>query len=265
MRILLASTYIVAGALVCGGCATKKYVRNTTAPIQAKVDQVGEQATRNTQAIDDTRNQVKQVDEKSQSGIAAAQARAGAADQHAADADQHAAGALSRANQAFDGGERNTQAIEKLRQVVANLDDFKLQTSVAVPFGFNRAKLTPEAQQDLDKVAASARAYKRFFLTIEGYTDSTGNREYNDALSRRRADAAVEYLVAKCDIPVYRVHTIGLGPEKPVDPEKSRAARAKNRRVEIKVFSADQAGSSPNLTTSLNGAGQADTSGIAPR
>ena len=49
------------------------------------------------------------------------------------------------------------------------------------------------------------------------------------------------YLVAKHDIPVFRIHMIGLGQEKPVDEAHNREARAKNRRVEVKVFNADQA------------------------
>ena len=51
----------------------------------------------------------------------------------------------------------------------------------------------------------------------------------------------MEYLVAKHDIPIYRIHTIGLGQEKPVDEARNSAARARNRRVELKVFNADQA------------------------
>src|SRR5450755_1855656 len=96
MNKILAATCIITAALIAGGCATKKYVRNTAAPIQAKVDQVGEQTSHNGQQIEDTRSQVKQVDEKAQTGISAAQERAGAADQHAAAADQHAGEALSR-------------------------------------------------------------------------------------------------------------------------------------------------------------------------
>jgi hypothetical protein len=46
--------------------------------------------------------------------------------------------------------------------------------------------------------------------------------------------------VSKHDIPIYRIHMIGLGMDKPVDDARNRAARAKNRRVEVKVFSADQ-------------------------
>jgi outer membrane protein OmpA-like peptidoglycan-associated protein len=240
--------------MLAGGCATKKYVRNTTAPIQAKVDQVGEQTTRNGQQLEETRGQLKQVDEKAQAGISAAQERASAADQHAAAADQHAttadqhAGeAMNKANQAAQVGEQNQQAIVSLRGVIANIDDYKLQTSVAVPFQFDKYMLTNEAKAELDKLAGDVKADKRFFIAVEGYTDKTGSHAYNEALSRRRADAVVQYLVAKHDIPIYRIHMIGLGEEKPVDDGRGRQARAKNRRVEVKVFSADQ------LTATLRG------------
>ncbi|HTS65630.1 MAG TPA: OmpA family protein [Candidatus Acidoferrales bacterium] len=241
MKTLLATTCLLTGALLAGGCATKKYVRNTTAPVQAKVDQVGEQTSRNSQQIEETRGQVKQVDEKATTGISGANERASAADQHAATADQHAGEAMNRANAANQLGQQNTQALNSLRGVIANLDDYKLQSSVAVPFGFNKYSLTDESKQDLDKLAGDVKADKRFFIAVEGYTDSTGSRAYNEALSEKRADAVVHYLVAKHDIPIYRIHQIGLGMEKPVDDAKNREARAKNRRVEVKVYSADQA------------------------
>jgi outer membrane protein OmpA-like peptidoglycan-associated protein len=244
MKAFLATTCIVTGALLASGCATKKYVRNTTAPIQAKVDQVGEQTTHNSQQIDDTRTQltgqIKQVDDKAQNGISAAQERASSADQHAGLADQHAGEAMTKANQAAQVGDQNTQAIDGLRSAISNIDDYKLQTSVAVPFKFNKYALTDESKEDLDKLAGDLKTDKRFFIAVEGYTDSTGSKAYNAELSRRRAEAVQGYLVAKHDIPVYRIHIIGLGEEKPVDEARNRAARAKNRRVEVKVFSADQ-------------------------
>ncbi len=247
MKAFLATSCIAMGALLAGGCATKKYVRNTTAPIQAKVDQVGEQTTQNGQQIQDTRNQVKQVDERAQSGISAAQERASTADQHAQQADQHASAAMDKANQATQMGEQNKQELASLRQVVSNIDDYKLQTSVSVPFKFDKYALSNDARQDLDKLVTDVKGDKRFFIAVEGYTDNTGSKAYNEALSRRRANSVVEYLVAKHDIPIYRIHMIGLGEEKPVDDARSRAARAKNRRVEVKVFSADQ------VTASLTG------------
>jgi outer membrane protein OmpA-like peptidoglycan-associated protein len=247
--------------LLAGGCATKKYVRNTAAPIQAKVDQVGEQTTHNGQQIEDTRNQVKQLDEKTANGISSASERASSADQHAATADQHAATAdqhageaMNRANAANELGEQNSQGLNSLRGVIANIDDYKLQTSVAVPFAFNKFVLTSESKEDLDKLAGQVKAGKRFFVAVEGYTDSTGSRAYNEALSQKRADTVVHYLVSKHEIPIYRIHMIGLGMEKPVDDARSRVARAKNRRVEVKVFSADQ------VTAGLNTGGSVGTS-----
>ncbi len=242
MKAFLATTCIVTGALLAGGCATKKYVRNTTAPIQAKVDQVGEQTTQNGQQIQNTQTQVKQVDERAQNGISAAQEKASSADQHAATADQHATDAMNKANQADTKADQSMNSVNSLRNVVANLDDYKLQTSATVPFKFNQYKLSPDAKQDLDKLAQDVQPDKRFFIAVEGYTDKTGSKEYNEMLSRRRADAVVEYLVAKHDIPIYRIHMIGLGDEKPVDEARNRTARAKNRRVEVKVFSAELTG-----------------------
>lgn len=235
MKRFLATTCILTGAMLAGGCATKKYVRNTTAPIQAKVDQVGEQATKQGQEIQENRTQLKQVDEKAQSGISAAQERAATADSHAADA-------MNKANQATDTANKNTEALNNLRQVVSNLDDYKMQTEVTVPFKFNKANLSPDAKQELENMAKNLSGMKRYFIAVEGYTDKTGTVQYNQTLSRRRADAVVEYLVAKCDVPIYRIHMVGLGEEKPVAEGRTRAARAKNRRVEVKLFSAEQTG-----------------------
>src|SRR5436305_14837846 len=135
MRAFLA-TCIVTGSLLAGGCASKKYVRNTTAPIQAKVDQVGEQTTQNSGQIQDTRNQAKQVDERAQSGISAAQERAATADQHAGDAMNRATTAEQKATTAGQNADKALEGVSSLRSVVANLDDYKLQTATTIPFKF---------------------------------------------------------------------------------------------------------------------------------
>src|ERR1039458_8419140 len=80
MKALLATTGILTMTLLTGGCATKKYVQNTTAPIQAKVDQVGDQTTKNGQQIQRTGSEltasINGVDEKAQNGISAAKEQA---------------------------------------------------------------------------------------------------------------------------------------------------------------------------------------------
>src|SRR6516165_3743149 len=138
MKGFLATTCIATGTLLAAGCATHKYVRYTAAPIQAKLDEVGEQASRNSQAIEDTKNQVKQVDEKAQSAINAAQERASTADQHALTADQHAVDAMNKANQigqtanqAAQSADQAIRGLDSLSQV-ANIDGYKLKSSATV-------------------------------------------------------------------------------------------------------------------------------------
>jgi outer membrane protein OmpA-like peptidoglycan-associated protein len=256
MKGFLATASVVTGALLAAGCATHKYVQNTTAPIQAKVDQVGDQTNKNSQAIDDTKKQVQDVDDKAQSGISAAQERASTADQHANDAMNRANQANQAAGQAAQSADQANHGLDALRQVVANIDDYQLQTSATVPFKFNQYMLTPDAKQDLDKLADDIKPDRRFFIAVEGYTDNIGDKQYNQALSRRRADSVVEYLVSQHDVPIYRIHMVGLGEDKPVDSAANRAARAKNRRVEVKVYTADK------VTASLD---QNPGVGSAPR
>jgi outer membrane protein OmpA-like peptidoglycan-associated protein len=147
---------------------------------------------------------------------------------------------MNKANDASSLANQDSEEIKSLRQVVSNLDDYKPVGDLTIPFAFNKFTLTDKDRTDLDSMVDNASKNKRYFIAVEGFTDSTGSREYNESLSRKRADAVTEYLVAKHDIPIYRIHMIGLGQEKPVDDGHTRAARAKNRRVEIKVFSADE-------------------------
>jgi len=254
MKALLISTVLIAGAgLLFSGCATKKYVRNTTAPIQAKVDVVGEQANKNSESIEETRSQLKDVDDRAQNGIDAAKERASTADHDALTADRHASDAMNRANEASRTADQNRQGLDQLRGVISQIDDYQLQTSLSVPFRSAQYSLSNTAKADLDKLAGEVKSDKRFFIAVEGYTDKVGSVGYNENLSRRRADSVVEYLVAKDEIPVYRIHMVGLGERNPVDPGSNRAANARNRRVEVKVFSADQATSVLSATTDAAG------------
>jgi outer membrane protein OmpA-like peptidoglycan-associated protein len=221
---------LTAGALVGSGCATKKYVKQTVDPVSGRVDQVASQTNQQGQTLDATRKDV----EKNQQDISATRETANAADARAGDA-------MNAANTAGTKADQNTRALGELRNTVANLDDYKPANVVVVPFKFNKYTLTPEGKAELDKMAQAKSEWKRYFVAVEGFTDKTGTDTYNDILSRRRAEKVVQYLVAKHDIPVYRIHEIGLGKDKPVDDGKGREARAKNRRVEVTVYSADAA------------------------
>jgi outer membrane protein OmpA-like peptidoglycan-associated protein len=221
---------IVASSLLGSGCATKKYVRNTVDPVSNKVDQVASQSNQQGQALDATKKDVAQ----NQQDISATRETARGADARAGDA-------LTAANLAGSKADQANRGLDELRNTVANLDDYKPASAVVVPFGFNRYLLTPDGKSELDRMAQSKDQWKRYFIAVEGFTDRSGSESYNDALSKRRADKVVQYLVSKYDIPVYRIHEIGMGKDKPADDGRGSAANAKNRRVEVTVYSADAA------------------------
>lgn len=240
MNTNLAVSVLLTGAMLAGGCATKKYVRNTAAPIQAKVDQVGEQTTRNTTATEEARKEIKDVDQRAETGISAAKERAMTAESRATEAMTKATEVGAVATEAKVASQKNSSDIAMLRNVVTNIDDYKLASEATVLFAFGKDKLSDDAKQQLDKIATEKGNLKRFVIAVEGFADKIGSASYNTALSQRRAQGVVNYLVSKHDIPIYRIYTVGLGTEKPADEGKTREARSKNRRVEIRLFSADQ-------------------------
>jgi outer membrane protein OmpA-like peptidoglycan-associated protein len=226
--ILILSTGVILGS----GCATKKYVKQTVDPVTNRVDQVAAQSNQQGQTLEATRKDV----ERNEQEISRTRETANAADQRAGEAMNAANSAGTKADQANGAV---TQLREQLRSTIANIDDYKPASTVVVPFGFNKFALNDAGKAELDKLGQSKDQWKRYFIAVEGFTDRTGTANYNDALSRRRAEQVVKYLVAKYDIPVYRIHEIGLGEDKPADEGHGRAANMKNRRVEVTVYVAD--------------------------
>ena len=229
---------LILGATIFAGCATKKFVTNTTEPIRGKIDRIGEQANKDSAAIEQNGKEIKAVDERAQSGIGAARERAMTAENKAAEAMARAVEAARTAEEARAAAARNAAQLESVRNTVSKIDDYKPVAGTTVQFAFGQDKLSDEAKNDLDNLIAGAVNLKHFTVVVEGFTDPIGSAAYNNDLSRRRASAVVSYLVTRHNIPVYRISMAGLGSEKPVEDGKTRAARSKSRRVEVKIFSA---------------------------
>ena len=97
-------------------------------------------------------------------------------------------------------------------------------------FTFDSAEVTPEAQLILQRQAEWLKRYPNVTVTIEGHTDERGTREYNLALSERRAQAARNVLVA-LGISASRMSTLSYGKERPDVPGSTEEAYAQNRRA----------------------------------
>jgi OOP family OmpA-OmpF porin len=214
---------LLSGASLLSGCATKNYVHENVNPLKTKIDEVAQQVSQQGTELQQTRQDV----DKNATAISATDEKATAADQ--------------RATEALNGMKQNQQEINQLRKVVANIDDFKVIDQTTVLFPINSARLHNEDKQHLDHLVSNTISLKRYFLAIAGYTDQTGSAAYNLALSKRRADAVVLYLAGQRNVPFYQMRTIGFGEEQLVDDGTSPEARAMSRRVEVRIYSADDA------------------------
>jgi outer membrane protein OmpA-like peptidoglycan-associated protein len=226
--------------VVSVGCASKNYVRQETTPLINKTNELDDLTAKNSKDI-------KDVDARAQAGIQQVQAKA-------VEVDQKAQAAGQQADQAQTLATNAVHRVDTLQSTVANLDNYRVVTETSVHFGFDKDNLTKDAKAALDQIAGDVPNTKGYILTVEGATDSVGASEYNYSLSQRRADAVIQYLAAEHNIPAHKIYLIGLGKDKPVESNKTREGRAKNRRVDVRLMTNTTA-AAPSASTASPSSG----------
>jgi OmpA-OmpF porin, OOP family len=218
---------LLAGSMVASvGCSTKNYVKQQTTPLINKTNELDDMTAKNSRDI-------KDVDARAQAGIQAVNAKTTEVEQKAQSAGQTAASAQQTADAA------NTR-VGVLTNTVANLDNYHPVAETSVKFGFNKDNLTPKAKEALDQLAGSISSTKGYLIALEGGTDSVGPADYNYDLSQRRANAVIQYLASKYNVPAHKIYVIGLGKDKPVETNKTASGRADNRRVDVRLMTNTQ-------------------------
>lgn len=101
-------------------------------------------------------------------------------------------------------------------------------------FDFDSIQLTPEAMDILAKKGKWLRDNPSARVTIEGHCDNRGTNEYNLALGEGRAQSAKTFLM-DLGIDISRLNTISYGEERPLDPQQTEMAWAKNRRAHFVI------------------------------
>jgi outer membrane protein OmpA-like peptidoglycan-associated protein len=132
--------------------------------------------------------------------------------------DQHAGQAMAQARMAQEIALGNVKR-EEIRTATLHFD-------------FDSAKLKDEGHADLDAVVEDLKSNPNYMALISGYTDATGDDEYNVGLAQRRAAAVNHYLAANLGNDFVRVAYIGLGEIKPIGDNATRDGRSQNRRVD---------------------------------
>ncbi|HTR04782.1 MAG TPA: OmpA family protein [Thermoanaerobaculia bacterium] len=201
------NSMLTVGALLLGSfgltaCASKKYV--------------GEEVAKSSAATDKRINDVE-------SQVEATQTKVKAHDTKLAELDNATRQALERAQEA------GKLAEGKFVYSLVLSDD-------AAKFPVNKYEVSKEAQDALNAFAERLKSENRnVYLEIQGHTDATGSDAYNMKLGSERAEAVRRYL-NKQGVALNRMSTISYGSSEPVESNKTKEGRSKNRRVVIIVL-----------------------------
>jgi len=233
--VLLASAI-----LIVSGCATRKYVRN----------QVKTSSDALTAQIEATQGEIKEVRDdvnKLNSRVSDVDTKVSGVDTKVSQLDTRTSeqfnsvrgdiqNTVQRTSQAQSTAERAANGVTTLDQKFQNRNQYSTTDEKTVQFKLNSATLDPLYNDVLDEIANILMQNPDAILVLEGRTDSTGAKDYNVKLGERRVDAVRQYLGVEKGIPVYRIHVISFGAEKPLAENKTREGREKNRAVTMTIL-----------------------------
>jgi len=119
-------------------------------------------------------------------------------------------------------------------QVVRDGDNLRLVMPNNITFGVNQATLNSSIYGTLNAVVKVLNEFNETRLQVAGHTDSSGDANYNQELSVRRANNVGDYLKSQ-NVSSSRLVTVGYGESRPIASNSSASGRAENRRVELLI------------------------------
>jgi outer membrane protein OmpA-like peptidoglycan-associated protein len=135
------------------------------------------------------------------------------------------------------GFAEQTAATEALRSRVADIDNYNVKGTTNVYFDTGKHNLSGQAQSELCAAATQAQAMDNALLLVVGYTDSTGDYDFNQDLSEKRASRVVNYLQQACGWKPYRMLTpTGMAEADPAADNSTPYGKAQNRRVAVNIL-----------------------------
>lgn len=151
-----------------------------------------------------------------------------------------AAEARAEAEEARAESEEAAERARKLQEELAELQAQQTERGIVLTLGdvlfdFDKATLRSGAQQNLARLVRFLEENPDREVLVEGHTDSVGSDSYNLALSERRADAVLSFLVQN-GISRQRMLGRGYGKSYPVVSNETDEGRQRNRRVEVVIL-----------------------------
>jgi outer membrane protein OmpA-like peptidoglycan-associated protein len=122
----------------------------------------------------------------------------------------------------------------KREERLAKKQGYKVMEKYAlILFDFNRADIKDRNRAVLDRIVARIKEVPNARVTIEGHTDTIGKEAYNIDLSKRRAQAAYDMILAGGGINAANITYDGAGPHNPLFDNQQPEGRALNRTVTV--------------------------------
>jgi OOP family OmpA-OmpF porin len=115
----------------------------------------------------------------------------------------------------------------------------KVSVSLLVRFAHDKANVTEQYFKDIEAVAEFMKKHSDATVVLEGHTSSIGDAQYNQVLSKKRADAVAKQLV-KLGVADSRISTVGFGEERLLNKAYRKSAHAENRRVEANITTTEK-------------------------
>ena len=140
----------------------------------------------------------------------------------------------------------NGTSLEDIVEVEFNSQYVQLNLSGAILFESGKAELVKESYPTVDKIGRILERYAENTIEIEGHTDnvpiSSSQFENNDVLSMYRALSVATYFRENTDLNPANIKSSGRGDYVPVADNSTAEGRARNRRVEIKIYNSYSSG-----------------------
>ena len=133
--------------------------------------------------------------------------------------------------------QENTRDIEANTNRFMALSEYDVKAQATVNFDVGSSKIAAKDQIELKELANTATRLKGYIIEVTGYADSSGSAAMNTTLSENRAKAVITYLIQQGEVPVRHIVAPGaMGEYGAAAPNETKAGRAENRRVEVKVL-----------------------------
>lgn len=131
----------------------------------------------------------------------------------------------------------NMGDIEENTNRFTTLSEYDLKGEATVKFDSGSTKISAQDQEELKNLAQTATGLTGYIVEVTGYADSSGNAAMNTKLSENRAKAVITFLMQQGNVPVrYIVAPGAMGEYGSAAPNETKAGRAENRRVVVKVL-----------------------------